>query len=88
MLHAESSENGGDKGFLTETDSGTNFITVDLDAEELACRAEVRDLIFLQEFGLDLDRSFGGGLQISHGDIIDIQQYQNTVTAEIEVGIS
>jgi hypothetical protein len=36
MLHAESFEDCGDIGFLTETDSGTIFIAVDLDAEEMA----------------------------------------------------
>ena len=56
MLDAESSEDGGDIGFLNETDSGTNFIMVDHDAKELACRSEVLDLIFFREFCLDLDR--------------------------------
>jgi len=45
MFHAESSENRGDIDFLTETDSG--IFAVDFDAEELACRDEVRDHIFL-----------------------------------------
>jgi len=45
MLHAESSEDCGDIGFLTETDPGT--IAVYLDAEELARWAEVRDLVLL-----------------------------------------
>jgi hypothetical protein len=45
MPHVESFENCGDIGFLTKTDSGTFFIVVDLNAEELACRAEVRDLV-------------------------------------------
>jgi hypothetical protein len=45
ILKAKSSEDCGDIGVLTETDSG--IITVDLDAEELACRAEVRDLVLL-----------------------------------------
>jgi len=43
MLHAESSENCGDLGFLTKTDSA--IIVVDFDAEELACGAEVRDVV-------------------------------------------
>jgi hypothetical protein len=47
MLHAEWFYDCGDIGFLTKTDSGTIFIVVDLDAEELACRAEVRDLVLL-----------------------------------------
>jgi hypothetical protein len=64
MLHAESFEDCGDIGFLAETDSGTFFIAVDLNAEELVCRAEVRDFLFLREFRFDFDRSFGGGLWI------------------------
>jgi len=46
MLHVESSEDRGDLGFLTETDPGT--VAVDIDAEQLACRTEVRDFIFLR----------------------------------------
>jgi hypothetical protein len=45
MLHTELSEHGGDIGFLTETDSGTNYIAVVLDAEELECWPEVCDLL-------------------------------------------
>jgi hypothetical protein len=45
MLHAESSEECGDIGFLTKTDSG--IISVDFDAEELVCWAEVRNLVLL-----------------------------------------
>jgi hypothetical protein len=45
MLHAESSEDCGDIGFLSETDSG--IIAVDFDAEELACGAKVGDLVLL-----------------------------------------
>jgi hypothetical protein len=37
MLNVESSEVRGDIGLLTEADSGT--IRIDLDAEEVACRA-------------------------------------------------
>jgi hypothetical protein len=47
MLHAESSQDCGAIGFLTETDSGTNIIAVDLDGDELARRAEIRYLSFL-----------------------------------------
>ena len=45
MSHAESSENRGDIGFLTDSDPG--IFAVDFDAKELACRAEVRDHILL-----------------------------------------
>jgi len=85
VLHAELSENSDDIGFLSETDPGT--IAAYFDDEELACRAEVRYLVFLSEFRFDLNRSFGGGLRISHGDIVNLQKYQNAVTGKIEVGI-
>jgi hypothetical protein len=74
IFHAESIEDCGDIGFLTETDSGTIFIAVDLDAEKLACRAEVRDLVFLWEFRFDFDRGFGSSLWLWHGDIVDIAE--------------
>jgi hypothetical protein len=45
ILHAESSEDCADIGFLTETDSG--IIAIDFDAKELACSVEVRDLVLL-----------------------------------------
>jgi len=44
MLHAESSEDCGDIGFLSERDPGG--IVVDLNDEELACRTEVRYVVF------------------------------------------
>jgi hypothetical protein len=69
MFYAESSENRGDIGFLTETDTG--IFAVDFDSEELACRAEVHDHIFLWEFPFDFDRGFGSGLWVRHEDIID-----------------
>jgi hypothetical protein len=49
VLHAELSENCDDIGFVCKTDPGTipGTIVVDFDAEELACRAEVRYLVFL-----------------------------------------
>jgi len=87
MLHAESSQNCSDIGCLTETDSGSNFITVYLDGEELMYRAEDCDHVFVQEVFLDLDRYLVGHLRILHGDIINIQKYQNTIAAEIEIGI-
>jgi len=59
ILHIESFENCGEKGLLAQTDAGTVFLAVDFDAEELACRAEIRDPEFFQEPGLDLDRSVG-----------------------------
>jgi hypothetical protein len=47
ILYAEAFEDCADIGFLSETDSGTIFIVVDLCAEELMCWAKVRDLLFL-----------------------------------------
>jgi len=45
MLHAKSSKDCGDIGFVTETDPST--IAVYLDAEELAPRAKVCDVVLL-----------------------------------------
>lgn len=64
ILHATSSEDGGEISFLTETDSGANFVMVDLDAKELVCWTAIHYLISLQEFHLNLDRSFDGGRRI------------------------
>jgi len=44
ILHAESLENRGDEGHLAKTDAV--IIAVDLDAAELPCWTEVRDLVF------------------------------------------
>jgi len=60
MLSAESSTDCGDVAFLAETDYGT--ISVDLVADELACRVEVGDLVFLSEFCFDFDRGCGSSL--------------------------
>jgi len=69
MIHAESSENRVDIGFLTEIDSG--IFAVDFDAEELACQAKVHDYMFLWEFLFDFDRGFGNRLWVQHEDVID-----------------
>ena len=45
MLHAESFEDCGVMGFLTQTDSGTIFIAVDLDAEELANQSKLWNFV-------------------------------------------
>jgi hypothetical protein len=58
---------------------------VDFNAEELACRAEIPDLIFLQQFHFDFNCGFGSSLWVRHGDIVDRQMYQNATAAEIEV---
>ena len=85
MLYAESSEDCGHITFLTETEAGT--IAGDLDAKELPCQADVHDIVFLREFRFDFDHGCGSSLQEHHADIVDIQQYQNAIAAEIEVGI-
>jgi hypothetical protein len=48
MLHIESFEIRGDEGLLAKTDAcaGTFLLVVDLHAKEMACRAEIRNLIF------------------------------------------
>jgi len=72
ILHIESFENRGDEGLLAKTDrgagavAGTVFLAVDFDAEELACWAEIGDLLFFGEPGLDLDRSFGSVFRVQH----------------------
>jgi len=89
ILHVESLVNRGDVCLLAKTDAGAVFIAVDPDAEELPCWTEVRDLVFLRELRLDLDRCFGGRLctSIHHGDVIDVQKDENAIVADIEVRI-
>jgi len=93
ILHIESFENSGEEGLLAKTDRGasaggsTVFLVVDFDAKELACRAEIRDLVFFREPGLDFDRSFGSIFWVQHRDVVDVQKHQNTIAAEIEVGV-
>lgn len=45
LLHAKSFKNGSDKGFLAETGSGAIAVSLNLNAEELPCWAEIRDLV-------------------------------------------
>jgi hypothetical protein len=95
ILHIESFENHGDEGLLAMTDcvagAGAGAITVfrvmDFDAEELSCQADIGDVVFFREPGLDFDRSYGGIFRLQHCDVIDEQKNQNTITAEIEVGV-
>jgi len=91
ILHIESFENCGDQGLLAKTDhgagAGTVFLAVDFDAQELACRAEIGDLVFFREPSLDFDRSFGSVFRVQHRDIVDIHKHQNTIAAELEVGV-
>jgi len=89
ILHVESLEDCGDEGLLAKTDASAVFIAVDLDAEELPCCTAVRDLVFLRELRLDLDRCFGGRLRtcVHHGDVIDVQKDENAIGADIDVRI-
>jgi len=93
ILHIESFENRGDEGLLAKTDrgagagAGTVFLVVAFDAEELACQAEIGDLVFFRKPGLDFDRSFGSVFWVQHRDVIDVQKHQNTIAAQIEVGV-
>jgi len=95
ILHIESFENRGDEGLLAKTDAGdgagagagTVFLAVHFDAEELACRAEIRDLVFFQDPHLDFNRSFGSVFWVQHRNVVDVQKHQNTIPAEREVGV-
>jgi hypothetical protein len=83
----ESLENRGDEGLVAKSDA--MIIVVDLDAKELPCRTEVRDLVFLREVPLDLDCCFGGRLRtcIHHRDFIEVQKDDNANAADIGVRI-
>ena len=87
ILHVESLENRGDEGLLAMTDAV--IIAVDLNAEELPCSTEIRNLVFFRELRLDLDLCFGGRLRtcVHHGDDIDVQKDENAIAADIEVRI-
>jgi len=89
ILHIESFENRGDEGLLAKTDAGasTVFLVVDFDVEELACRPEIRNLVFFRKPGLDFDRCFGSVCWVQHRDVVDVQKHQNTIAVEIEVGV-
>jgi len=93
ILHIELFENRGDEGLLAKTDhsacagAGTVFLAVDFDAEELACRAVIRKLVFSREPGLDFDRGCGSLFQVQHRDVVDVQNHQNTIAAEIQVRV-
>jgi hypothetical protein len=87
ILHVESLENCGDEGLLAKTDAV--IIAVDLDAEELPCWTEVRDLVFFRELRLDLDRCFGGRLHthVHVGDIVMVEEDENAIAAGLVVRV-
>jgi len=66
ILHVKPFENHGDEGLLAKTDASTIFLAVDFDAEELAFRAEIGDLVLFREPGLNFDRSFGRVFRVQH----------------------
>ena len=87
IFHVESLENRGDEGLVAKTDAV--IIAVDLDAEELTCWIEVRDLLFFGELRFDRNCCFGGRLRtcVHPGDVIDVQKDENAIGADIEVRI-
>lgn len=59
---------------------------VNLDANELTCGTEVRDIVFLVVYRLDLDNIIEDSLQIWDADIVDILRCPNTVRTGADVG--
>ena len=59
ILNVEPFENGGDESVLAKTDAGTVIVAVVFDAEKLACRAEIGNLVLFREPGLNFNHSFG-----------------------------
>jgi hypothetical protein len=90
VLRIESFEKCGDERPPAKTDAGagaaTSFVEVDFDAEELAFRAEIRDVVFFRESGLDFDRSFGNVFWVSHRAVVDVHKHRNPIAAEMENG--
>jgi len=66
ILHVEPFENRGDESLLAKTDAGPVLLAVDFYAKDLACRAEIGDLVLFQEPGLNFDRSFGSVIWVKH----------------------
>jgi len=58
ILHVELFENRGDESLLAKTDSGTVFLGLDFDDDELACPAGNSDFVPYGDSGLNFDRSF------------------------------
>jgi len=66
IRHVESFENRGDEGLLAKTDAGTVFLMVNFNAEELASRAKIGDLVLFREPGLNFNRSFVTVFWVQH----------------------
>jgi hypothetical protein len=47
------------------------FLTVDFDAEELACQAKIGDFVLFQVPGLNFDCGFRRVYSLQHQDVID-----------------
>ena len=60
---------------------------MDFDAKDLACWAEIREVVFFPEPGLDFESNFGRFFPVQHSDVVDVQKHENTIAAEIEVGV-
>jgi hypothetical protein len=88
-VHVESLENCGGEGLLANTDARAVFIAVDLDAKDLPCCTKVHDLVILRKHRLDLHCCVGGTLHmnIHHEDVINVQNDENAIAADIEVRI-
>jgi len=74
ILHVEPFENRGGESLLATTDAGAGAVlfAVDINGEELACRAEIGDCILSREPGLNFDRSFDCVFWVQHRDVIDV----------------
>jgi len=90
ILHIEIFENCGDVKLWAKTDAGvgTILLMVDVDAEQLACRGEIRDLGSILELSSCSSTSIGSVFQVQHWKVVSIQYHQNTSDAYIEVGVS
>jgi hypothetical protein len=68
ILHIESFDNCRDERLLAQSDRGavTIFLAVNVYAEELECRAQIRDLVFFSKPGLHFDQSFGSTFHVQY----------------------
>ena len=92
ILHIQSFEIDGGEGFLAEIDCGTCAVTVfhavDSAHEELACWAGTGDPVCFRDHSLEFDHWVGCVFRLPQRDVIDLPKHQNTIGAEIEVGVA
>lgn len=86
MHYTTLSENCGGIDFRKETEPST--IAVGLDDENFASQVEIRNFLYIREYCFNFEWSFLSGYWVLHGDIVDIQKYQNAITAQIEVKLN